>query len=64
MLKIAGIDEAGRGSVLGPLIVAGVSFSEDSIEKLPVLGVKDSKVLSSRKRKLLEAEIRDLAIGI
>ncbi len=50
---ICGIDEAGRGPVLGPLVVAGVCFKPREIQKLEKAGVKDSKLLSASKRKEL-----------
>ncbi len=47
-MKILGIDEAGRGPVIGPMIVAGVMI-EDGKEKM--LGeVKDSKLLRQKQR--------------
>ena len=48
---IAGIDEAGRGPVLGPLVVAALAWSgEDELEEM---GVKDSKLLSPARRACL-----------
>ena len=58
---IAGVDEAGRGSVLGPLFVAGVSIDEKDAKRLQELGVKDSKLLSPEKRVKLYREIRKAA---
>ena len=58
---LAGVDEAGRGPVIGPLIVAGAVFEESNIPKLQSLGVKDSKLLSKNKRNVLEKEILNLA---
>ncbi len=55
---IAGIDEAGRGSAIGPLVVAGVSIEETNLPKLTELGVKDSKLLSAEKREKLAPEIK------
>jgi ribonuclease HII len=53
---ICGTDEAGRGPVLGPLVVAGVMFDEE--KKLNDLSVKDSKKLSPKKRESLSRTIR------
>ncbi|MGD2142419.1 MAG: ribonuclease HII [Candidatus Bathyarchaeota archaeon] len=64
MAKIAGVDEAGRGCVLGPLVVAAVSFDEASMEELLQMGVKNSKFLTPNKRETLAAEILDLAEGV
>ncbi len=58
---VAGIDEAGRGPLIGPLIMAGVSFKEDILKELKKLGVKDSKLLSEKKREELYKEIIKLA---
>jgi ribonuclease HII len=58
---VAGVDEAGRGCVMGPLVVAGVTLKEDNLHLLTGLGVKDSKLLSSRKREALTLEITRLA---
>ena len=48
---LAGIDEAGRGPVIGPLVVA-IAIAEDE-SKLRALGVKDSKLLLPMQRKKL-----------
>ena len=50
---ILGIDEAGRGPLIGDMFVAGVVVGEESLETLRQYGVKDSKALSrSMRRKL------------
>jgi ribonuclease HII len=56
-----GVDEAGRGCVAGPLVVAGVSVSQAGRRELVAMGVKDSKKLSPRKRERLYPEIRRVA---
>jgi ribonuclease HII len=48
-----GIDEAGRGSVIGPLVVAGVMIDEELESELKSMGVKDSKMLTPEKREEL-----------
>jgi ribonuclease HII len=58
---IAGIDEAGRGCVIGPLVIAGVLIKEENLALLKRIGVKDSKLLSPRKREALAAEILKIA---
>jgi ribonuclease HII len=58
---IAGVDEAGRGCVIGPLVIAGVLMKEENLPVLAQLGVKDSKLLSAQKREVLAAEIVRLA---
>lgn len=52
-----GIDEAGRGCVVGPLVVAGVSADADGIEELKEIGVRDSKKLTPGRREALYPEI-------
>ena len=56
-LLIAGVDEAGRGCVIGPLVVAGVIIENSKIDALIDLGVKDSKLLTPKKRENLSVEI-------
>lgn len=51
--SIAGVDEAGRGPLAGPVVAAAVILCPDGIA-----GLADSKVLSAAKRAQLEAEIR------
>lgn len=60
-MLIAGVDEAGRGCVIGPLVVAGVLLKEEKLPLLSQLGVKDSKLLSPRTRDALYGEIVRLA---
>lgn len=59
---LAGVDEAGRGPVLGPLVVAAVLVESD--EPLRELGVKDSKLLSPKKREELEPKVRAVARAV
>ena len=53
---ICGVDEAGKGSVLGPMVVAAVGVSSD--DTLADLGVKDSKLLTAKERERLYTIIR------
>ncbi len=59
-MNTLGIDEAGRGCVIGPMVVAGVVLSKEKISKLESLGVKDSKQLSFSRREELASEIIQL----
>ena len=59
-MLVAGVDEAGRGCVIGPLVIAGVLAKEEILPVLTKLGVKDSKLLSPQKRESLAVEIRRL----
>jgi ribonuclease HII len=63
-MRVAGVDEAGRGSVIGPLIVAGALFPSNHIEALVEIGVKDSKQLTAKRREELAPEIEVLATRI
>ncbi len=45
-MQVCGVDEAGRGSMLGPLVVAGISISKSKVNLLKKQGVRDSKKLS------------------
>lgn len=56
-MQICGIDDAGRGSMLGPLVIAGISLDKRKLRKLSSLGVKDSKKLSPKSREQLYKEI-------
>ena len=56
-MRIAGIDEAGRGPVMGPLVVAGVACEKKDENELVKMGVKDSKVLSPSVREKLRGKI-------
>jgi len=60
-MMILGLDEAGRGAVLGPLVVCGLAIDESAEKKLKDLGVKDSKELSPKKREELAAKIEKIA---
>lgn len=61
-MLIAGVDDAGRGPIIGPLVIAGVLTDERGTEKLRELGVKDSKLLSPSRRERLADEIRKLVV--
>jgi ribonuclease HII len=56
---IAGIDEAGKGCVIGPLVIAGVAC--DCEDYLRSIGVRDSKKLSKKRREELAEKIREVA---
>lgn len=55
---ICGIDEAGRGPVIGPMVVAGVWMDEKNEQKLIEAGVRDSKKLSRQKREKIAEFIK------
>ncbi len=58
---VAGIDEAGRGPMIGPLVVCGISMFPDDVPKLEELGVRDSKRLTAKRRAYLATQIREIA---
>jgi ribonuclease HII len=58
---IGGVDEAGRGSILGPLVIAGVSIRRKDLSSLRRIGVRDSKLLTAKARHKLFSRIIDLA---
>lgn len=55
---LAGVDEAGRGPLAGPVVAAAVILDARN----PIEGLADSKVLTARKRELLYDEIRAKAL--
>ena len=57
--SICGIDEAGRGPLAGPVVVAGVIMPENSM----IEGVNDSKKVSEKKRERLYDVILEEAIS-
>ena len=57
--NLCGIDEAGRGPLAGPVVVAGVIMPEDSM----IEGVNDSKKVSEKKRELLYDKIIEEALA-
>lgn len=61
MTKILGIDEAGRGPVIGPLVICGFLVSEDKLDTLKEWGVKDSKKLSPKQRSFFYQKLKKLA---
>ena len=57
---IAGVDEAGRGPLAGPVVAAAVILNPDD----PIVGLDDSKKLSPARRAALEGEIRARALHV
>ena len=62
--NIAGVDDAGRGPVIGPLVIAGVLISESQTKELAAIGVRDSKLLTPETRSKLATKIKGLATKI
>jgi ribonuclease HII len=59
---IAGVDDAGRGPVIGPLVIAGILIRDDQIPRLRSLGLKDSKLLTPAQRQRLDKEIKEIVV--
>lgn len=57
--RVAGVDEAGRGPLAGPVVAAAVILDDDH----PVHGLADSKTLSPARRETLAGQIRSLALA-
>ena len=60
-IRVGGVDEAGRGSIIGPLIVAGISFRKARLSQLRKIGVKDSKALTPKSRAALFSQLKEMA---
>ena len=58
--RVIGVDEAGRGPLAGPLVIAGVILPEDVF----IAGLDDSKKLSEAKREALYPEILEKAVSV
>ncbi len=58
---ISGIDEAGRGCILGPMVIAGVAIPHEREKEFRKMGVKDSKMLTPAKREELAKKIEEIA---
>src|SRR3990167_7615398 len=56
-----GVDEAGKGPVIGSLFIVGTLFDEKDLPLLKKIGVKDSKLLPHKKRIKLAEEIHKIA---
>ena len=60
-MKILGIDEAGRGPVIGDLVISGVMIDSEDEGKFKELGVKDSKLILPAKRERLFDQVKKIA---
>lgn len=57
---VAGVEEAGRGPVIGPMVMAICAIDEKKISELVNLGVKDSKLIAPKNRELLFSKIKEI----
>lgn len=62
MIIRSGVDEAGRGPVIGPLVLGIVTLDQEGQDHLKSLGVRDSKKISAPRRRTLEPEIKKTSI--
>lgn len=62
--KILGIDEAGRGCVIGPLVICGVLITQKDLKSIESLGLKDSKELTPLKREGFISKINNIATKV
>jgi len=60
-LIIMGLDEAGRGSIIGPLLIGGVVIEKSKLDQLSKIGVKDSKLLTPNNRNRLLKLIKNIS---
>ena len=63
-MRILGLDEAGRGSVLGPLVVGGFVWEGEEQALLRAAGADDSKALSHARRLEIRARLADMGRGV
>jgi len=60
-MKICGVDEAGRGPVIGPLVICAYCIDEKDTPELLKLNVKDSKLLTPKQREALYNKLKKLS---
>lgn len=58
---ICGVDEAGRGPMIGPMVICGVLIHPDSIYDIEKMGIRDSKMLSPSRRTSFSRKIEKIA---
>ncbi len=59
MVKVLGVDEAGRGPVIGSMFVGGFLVDKEKLGEVEELGVKDSKKLSNKLRDSIDEVLED-----
>ncbi len=62
-MLVLGIDDAGRGPVLGPMILAGCILKQEDEKPLKDFGVRDSKLLSQERRVAIEKRIKEICVS-
>lgn len=61
---VIGIDEAGRGPVIGPLVICVYVIEQEKHQMLKTMGAKDSKLLSKHQRENLYPKLKEIAADI
>jgi ribonuclease HII len=61
---IAGIDEAGRGPMIGPMVVCGILVDSNTLQELIKSGARDSKTLTHKRRLVLKEKIERITSKI
>jgi ribonuclease HII len=61
---IAGIDEAGRGPMIGPMVICGILVDSHRLHELVKIGAKDSKTLTHKRRLVLREQIEKITSKI
>lgn len=56
--RVIGVDEAGKGDFFGPLVVAAFLASDDSLDRLIAMGVRDSKLIANKKLLTIDEQLR------
>ncbi|MFP4481724.1 MAG: ribonuclease HII [Thermovirgaceae bacterium] len=60
---IAGVDEAGRGPLAGPVVAAAVVLSRRERERLVAMGLRDSKKITARRRERIFAVMLEMGVS-
>jgi len=60
-ILLLGIDDAGRGPVIGPMVLAGCLINFKTRDEFKAIGVRDSKQLTQKRREFLEGIIKEKA---
>ncbi len=61
-MLILGVDEAGRGPVIGPMVLAGVLMKKEDEKICKELNIRDSKLISPKRREFLFDKIKEFAV--
>src|SRR3954447_13681693 len=62
--QVAGVDEAGRGALAGPLVAAAVALPQDPDLEEHLRGIRDSKLLTPAQREVWFETLRALGVGV